>query len=67
MTESESKLRQCSGGRLDRSRDPAILNAALAALTEHGYEATNMNDIAARRRRQGRDLPPVVVQGSADH
>jgi AcrR family transcriptional regulator len=48
MTDSESKLRQRTDGRLDRSRDPAILNAALAALTEHGYEATNMNDIAAR-------------------
>lgn len=29
-------------------RDPAILNAALAALTENGYDATNMDDIAAR-------------------
>lgn len=48
MTEPESKLRQRTEGRLDRSRDPAILNAALAALTEHGYQATNMNDIAAR-------------------
>jgi hypothetical protein len=28
MTESESKLRQRSDGRLDRSRDPAILDAA---------------------------------------
>jgi AcrR family transcriptional regulator len=46
--ESESKLRQRTDGRLDRSRDPAILDAALAALTEHGYAATNMNDIAAR-------------------
>jgi len=48
MPESDSKLRQRTVGRLDRSRDPAILNAALAALTENGYEATNMDDIAAR-------------------
>jgi AcrR family transcriptional regulator len=48
MSEPESKLRQRSVGRLDRSRDPAILNAALAALTENGYEATNMDDVAAR-------------------
>jgi AcrR family transcriptional regulator len=48
MTDTASKLRQRTDGRLDRSRDPAILNAAVAALTEHGYDATNMNDIAAR-------------------
>jgi AcrR family transcriptional regulator len=48
MSEPESKLRQRSVGRLDRSRDPAILNAALAALAENGYDATNMDDIAAR-------------------
>lgn len=48
MTDTESKLRQRTDGRLDRSRDPAILDAALAALAEHGYDATNMNDIAAR-------------------
>src|SRR6185312_7451099 len=48
MSEPESKLRQRSVGRLDRSRDPAILNAALAALTENGYDASNMDDIAAR-------------------
>jgi AcrR family transcriptional regulator len=48
MQEIESKLRQRTEGRLDRSRDPAILNAALAALTENGYDATNMDDIAAR-------------------
>jgi AcrR family transcriptional regulator len=48
MADTESRLRQRTDGRLDRSRDPAILNAALAALTENGYDATNMDDIAAR-------------------
>ncbi|BBW99923.1 TetR family transcriptional regulator [Mycolicibacterium moriokaense] len=45
---SESKLRRRTDGRLDRSRDPAILDAALACLTEKGYDATNMNDVAER-------------------
>ena len=48
MRETESELRQRTVGRLDRTRDAAILNAALAALTENGYDATNMDDIAAR-------------------
>ncbi|MDV3125965.1 TetR/AcrR family transcriptional regulator [Mycobacterium sp. 21AC1] len=48
MEDTESKLRQRTDGRLDRSRDPAILNAALAALRENCYSDTNMNDIAAR-------------------
>ncbi|WP_459967625.1 TetR/AcrR family transcriptional regulator [Mycobacterium sp. MUNTM1] len=48
IAEPQSKLRQRTHGRLDRSRDPAILNAALEILAEHGYNATNMNDIAAR-------------------
>jgi len=48
MGDTESKLRQRTDGRLDRSRDPAILDAALAELTEHGYNKANMNDIAAR-------------------
>ncbi|TVY04689.1 TetR/AcrR family transcriptional regulator [Mycolicibacterium porcinum] len=46
--DAESKLRRRTDGRLDRSRDAAILNAALAALEENGYVDTNMNDIAAR-------------------
>jgi len=48
MAEANPRLRQRTDGRLDRSRDPAILNAALAALAEHGYQNTTMNDIAAR-------------------
>jgi AcrR family transcriptional regulator len=39
-------LRQRTEGRLDRSHNPAILDAVLAALAKHGYEATNMNDVA---------------------
>lgn len=48
LPDTKSILRQRTEGRLDRSRDPAILNAALAALAENGYNNTNMNDIAAR-------------------
>jgi AcrR family transcriptional regulator len=48
MRKTEPKLRQRTFGRLDRSRDAAILNAALDVLTENGYDDTNMNDIAAR-------------------
>ncbi|KUI36268.1 TetR/AcrR family transcriptional regulator [Mycobacterium sp. GA-2829] len=48
MTHSGPKLRQRTQGRLDRSRDPAILDAALAELTESGYDGTSMNGIAAR-------------------
>jgi AcrR family transcriptional regulator len=48
MSEKEPKLRQRTAGRLDRSRDPAILDAAFAAFSANGYDATNMDDIAAR-------------------
>ena len=48
MGEKEPKLRQRTVGRLDRSRDPAILDAAFAAFSANGYDATNMDDIAAR-------------------
>ncbi|OBI79052.1 TetR/AcrR family transcriptional regulator [Mycobacterium sp. E740] len=48
MAQAKPKLRRRTEGRLDRSMDPAILDAALAALKEHGYDATNMNDVAAR-------------------
>lgn len=42
------ELRQRTDGRLDRSRDPAILDAALAAVTTNGYNDASMDDIAAR-------------------
>jgi hypothetical protein len=55
---TESKLRQRTVGRLDRTRDAAILNAAPAALTENGCDATNMTTsprapASARRRSIG--------------
>ncbi|NGX09823.1 TetR/AcrR family transcriptional regulator C-terminal ligand-binding domain-containing protein [Mycobacteroides franklinii] len=34
--------------RLDRSLDGAILEAALAAVSEHGYDRASMDDVAAR-------------------
>jgi len=37
-----------SPGRLDRSRDPAILDAALQGVAEVGYDRLTMDDIAAR-------------------
>lgn len=49
LSDTQSKLRQRTQGRLDRSRDPAILDAALAALAENGYNDTNMNDTPRER------------------
>ena len=37
-------------GRLDRSLDGAILEAALAGVAERSYDRTSMDDIAARAR-----------------
>ncbi|WP_019969965.1 TetR/AcrR family transcriptional regulator [Mycobacterium sp. 141] len=37
-----------SPGRLDRSRDPEILDAALRGVAELGYDRLSMDDIAAR-------------------
>ncbi|WP_067974186.1 TetR/AcrR family transcriptional regulator [Mycolicibacter icosiumassiliensis] len=37
-----------SPGRLDRSRDPAILDAALQGVADVGYDRLSMDDIAAR-------------------
>lgn len=35
-------------GRLDRSLDAAILEAALAGVAEHGYDRLSMDDVASR-------------------
>src|ERR1700757_1699615 len=37
-----------SPGRLDRSLDAAILDAALAGVAEQGYDRLSMDDIASR-------------------
>lgn len=39
-----------SPGRLDRSLDAAILDAALAGVAERGYDRLSMDDIASRAR-----------------
>ena len=45
----EQQRRIGAGGRqLDRSRDPAILKAALEGLAELGYDRLSMEEIAAR-------------------
>lgn len=48
MTKSAAIQRQRTPGRLNRSLDVAILEAAFAALVEQGYDAMNMDTIAAR-------------------
>ena len=48
MTKTAAAQRQRTPGRLNRKLDSFILDAALATLTEHGYPATNMDDVAAR-------------------
>lgn len=56
MTTSSERLpesvdeRQHKGRPLDRSRDPAILAAALEVLSEHGYDRLTMDMVAARAR-----------------
>ena len=60
MEEQESRLRQRTDGLLDRSRDPAILNAALASLIENGYNDTNMNDIAAPNWSRARTVMKIL-------
>ena len=77
MTDSESKLRQRTDGHLDRSRDAAILNAAVAVLAEYGYDAANMTGIATGRvgkaalgtaqlGEAGKRCVAIVVPASAD-
>lgn len=56
MAESSERLPEGEGGRqqkgrpLDRSRDPAILAAALEVLSEDGYDRLTMDTVAARAR-----------------
>jgi AcrR family transcriptional regulator len=48
MTKTATAQRQRTPEPLNRKLDSFILDAALAALTEHGYAAMNMDDVAAR-------------------
>ncbi|MGH3723051.1 MAG: TetR/AcrR family transcriptional regulator [Mycobacterium sp.] len=48
MTKTAAVQRQRTTGRLDRSLDVSILDAAFVVLAEQGYEAMNMDVIAAR-------------------
>ena len=56
-------VRQPKGRPLDRSRDVAILAAALEVLAEFGYDRLTMDLVAdARAGGQGSSLPPLVFQ-----
>ncbi|MUM19949.1 TetR/AcrR family transcriptional regulator [Mycobacterium sp. CBMA271] len=46
MTKSTAIQRQRTPGRLNRSLDVAILEAAFSALVEQGYDAMNMDEVA---------------------
>ncbi len=48
MTKNTAIQRQRTSGRLNRSLDLAILEAAFIVLAEHGYDAMSMDEIAAR-------------------
>ena len=58
MTTSNERLPESAGDRqqkgrpLDRSRDPAILAAALEVLSECGYDRLTMDLVAARARQR---------------
>lgn len=48
MTKSSAIQRQRTSGRLNRSLDVVILEAAFVTLAEQGYDAMNMDEIATR-------------------
>jgi MFS family permease len=65
MSKTAESPRRAPGRPRSEASHQAIIRATLELLLEVGYRALTMEACAARRRRQGHDLPPLGLQGGA--